>query len=239
MNKQAICISIAVMLPGVVSCKRESAAPSSKQQAASAAPASPASHRPASQPALKPARPAETGPQLDDNQRLAARLRILATLNPLKKQLVGQLTSALQAGTPASAVAACKLVVAKQRVKGVKDHAVKVGRTTDKLRNPLNRSPKWVEPYLAHFAVGVARPLDNFIVSIDDKQIGYIEPIYVKPMCTVCHGSEVDETTKAKLAELYPQDNAQGYKDGAFRGVFWATLERSALDAKPSAASDN
>ncbi|MCB9539757.1 MAG: DUF3365 domain-containing protein, partial [Myxococcales bacterium] len=53
---------------------------------------------------------------------------------------------------------------------------------------------------------------------------GYIEPLYVLPLCTQCHGQDLTEGVKSKLATLYPTDQATGYAPGDFRGVVWAEL---------------
>jgi hypothetical protein len=64
------------------------------------------------------------------------------------------------------------------------------------------------------------------VVLIDDKTVGYVEPIFVQPLCVTCHGGELESDLKAKLTELYPADQATGYAAGDFRGVFWAELPR-------------
>jgi hypothetical protein len=53
---------------------------------------------------------------------------------------------------------------------------------------------------------------------VRDGRTGYVEPIYVKPVCLACHGGNVDPGVKAKLAELYPEDQATGFREGDFRG---------------------
>jgi hypothetical protein len=64
------------------------------------------------------------------------------------------------------------------------------------------------------------------VVLIDDKTVGYVEPIFIQPLCVTCHGAELTPDLQAKLGELYPDDQATGYAAGDFRGVFWVELSR-------------
>ena len=41
-------------------------------------------------------------------------------------------------------------------------------------------------------------------------------------MCLACHGEHPAEAVRERLAALYPEDNASGYREGDLRGVFWA-----------------
>jgi hypothetical protein len=56
--------------------------------------------------------------------------------------------------------------------------------------------------------------------------VGYVEPIYVQPLCVTCHGATLAPDLQAKIDELYPNDQATGYAAGDLRGVFWAELAR-------------
>jgi hypothetical protein len=51
--------------------------------------------------------------------------------------------------------------------------------------------------------------------------VGYVEPIFVKPMCLPCHGSDIPDGVAARLDEHYPTDEARGFAEGDFRGLFW------------------
>ncbi|MBW2376809.1 MAG: DUF3365 domain-containing protein [Deltaproteobacteria bacterium] len=48
----------------------------------------------------------------------------------------------------------------------------------------------------------------------------------MQPLCVTCHGAELPPDLRARLAELYPEDQATGYAAGDFRGVFWVELPR-------------
>jgi hypothetical protein len=44
-------------------------------------------------------------------------------------------------------------------------------------------------------------------------------------MCLQCHGANIAPPVAAKLAELYPEDQATGFAAGDFRGLFWVELD--------------
>jgi hypothetical protein len=39
----------------------------------------------------------------------------------------------------------------------------------------------------------------------------------------VCHGSDIDPYVDARIRELYPDDQARGFKPGDIRGAFTIT----------------
>ena len=51
--------------------------------------------------------------------------------------------------------------------------------------------------------------------------MGYVEPIVMQPMCLTCHGESLAPEIAARISEVYPDDQATGFKVGDFRGVFW------------------
>ncbi len=61
-------------------------------------------------------------------------------------------------------------------------------------------------------------------VRLEDGSIGYVEPIYVQPLCLKCHGDDIPAPVQAKVTELYPTDAATGFASGDFRGLFWVRI---------------
>jgi hypothetical protein len=147
--------------------------------------------------------------------------RAEAALQPFKGQLFEDLTRALADG-PAEAVAFCRLqapaIAAAQSTGGVQ-----VGRTSHRLRNPANAPAPWMEPLLAAYGSAPAGAQPR-AVRLEDGRVGYVEPIYVRPLCLACHGTDVPAAVQAKLQEAYPEDQATGFAEGDFRGLFWVTL---------------
>jgi hypothetical protein len=139
-------------------------------------------------------------------------------LVPFKQNLMGALKDGLAQG-PVEAIQACRLEAPQIATQsGGGDY--RVGRTSHKLRNPANVPRDWMQPLLDHY---LAHPDDHAprVVALDNGGKGYVEPIQVNPMCLTCHGAAIDETVRARLKELYPDDQATGFNDGDFRGLFW------------------
>lgn len=151
----------------------------------------------------------------DDQAWLA---RGAETLAPLKQQLKGELMEGMKKGA-ANAIDVCS-VRAPEIAKAVGSETVTVGRTSHKLRNPDNAPRAWIKPLLDAY---VANPqsLEPRVVHLDDGRVGYVEPITVGPMCLTCHGSSISQDTKASIDAKYPKDEAIGFENGDFRGVFW------------------
>ncbi len=142
---------------------------------------------------------------------------------PLKKSLKQALVTGLEDG-PVAAMSAC-LVEAPKVAEAASSGAIKVGRASQKLRNPSNAPKPWMQPFLQVYETDPERR-EPGVVLIDDETVGYVEPIFLQPLCMTCHGAELAPDLQAKLKELYPDDQATGYAAGDYRGVFWAELPR-------------
>ena len=142
---------------------------------------------------------------------------------PFKKSLKQALVAGLEDG-PVAAVSACR-VEAPQLAAAQSIGAIKVGRASQKLRNPSNAAKLWMQPFLQVYETDPERRVPG-VVLIDKKTVGYVEPIFVQPLCVTCHGAELAPDLQAKVNELYPDDQATGYAAGDLRGVFWAELPR-------------
>jgi hypothetical protein len=141
-----------------------------------------------------------------------------ATLRPFKRELLAALTAGLADGA-ANAIDVCRLQ-APALAAAAGGAGITVGRTSHKLRNPANAPRAWLEPLLA---ARLADPGDREprTVSLPGGGSGYVEPIYVQPMCLACHGESLAPEVQAELGKLYPQDQATGFREGDFRGLFW------------------
>ena len=147
--------------------------------------------------------------------------RAQAALGPFKQDLMTALTGALQQG-PEHALDACRLR-APEIAAALSKEGIAMGRTSHKLRNPDNAPAPWVEPLLASYRNNPEARTPR-AVRLDDGGFGYVEPIYVKPLCLTCHGATRDPAVQQKIATLYPEDQATGFEEGDFRGLFWVTM---------------
>ncbi len=146
-----------------------------------------------------------------------------AAVLPFKKSLKGALVAGLEEG-PVNAISVCR-VEAPQLAEKASSGSARVGRTSRKLRNPANVAKPWMEPFLERYEQDPERR-EPAVVLIDERTVGYVEPIFVQPLCVTCHGATLAPDLAAKIAELYPSDEATGYAAGELRGIFWAELAR-------------
>ena len=142
---------------------------------------------------------------------------------PFKKSLKQALVTGLEDG-PVAAISACR-VEAPNLAEAQSKGGIRVGRASQKLRNPTNAPKLWMQKFLEVYETDPERR-EPGVVLIDDKTVGYVEPIFIQPLCVTCHGAELAPDLQAKLGELYPDDQATGYAAGDFRGVFWVELPR-------------
>jgi hypothetical protein len=150
-----------------------------------------------------------------------------AALEPFKERLQGALRDGLAQGTE-QAIDACRLR-APALAAEAGSPTVQLGRTSHKLRNPDNAPRPWVRPLLDAYLANPADPRPR-VVGLPAGRVGYVEPIYVQPMCLACHGESLAPAVKSRIDRLYPGDRAVGFREGDVRGLFWVELsqERSA-----------
>ena len=144
-------------------------------------------------------------------------------LAPFKQDLQQALQEGLAQGG-VEAIAACRLK-APEIATSLSRDGVRMGRSSHRLRNPANAAPQWVVPILEAYA---SDPSDSTprTVSVGTDRTGYIEPIFVQPLCLTCHGAELAPEVAAQISALYPTDRAVGYAVGDLRGVFWVEFPR-------------
>lgn len=145
-------------------------------------------------------------------------------LAPFKRDLQQALADGLAEG-PEAAIGACR-VQAPEIAARLSQDGIRVGRTSERLRNPANTAPSWVLPILSAFTDDPAERTPR-AVQIGEDRLGYAEPIVVQPLCLTCHGNDLSPELEARIRELYPQDQAQGYEAGDLRGVFWVEFPQT------------
>ena len=139
-------------------------------------------------------------------------------LMPFKQQLKQALLAGLAQG-PDKAIAACK-VEAPRIATELSVDGILLGRSSHRLRNPVNEAPAWVAPVLDGY-VATAGDLEPVSVSLAEGRAGYVEPILMQPLCLTCHGDVQDPALVERIEADYPQDRATGFEAGELRGVFW------------------
>lgn len=142
---------------------------------------------------------------------------------PFKRSLKAALVSGMDKG-PVQAISVCR-TEAPKIAEEASTQTARVGRSSLKLRNPANAPKAWMKPLLERYEANPEQR-EPAVVAIDKHTVGYVEPIFVQPLCLTCHGSNISEELQAQLSELYPSDQATGYEAGDLRGVFWAEIAR-------------
>ncbi len=155
----------------------------------------------------------EADAQAQHQQALAARDDLMAGL-------FARLSKAIQdEGTP-SAISVCSEAAPALAAEVAQTHALEIGRTSFKLRNPTNAAPGWAAAAIA------ARSEQELTVRSSEGSLGLLLPIRVAPPCLQCHGPAegIVPEVRSALAEKYPQDQAVGFADGDLRGWFWVEV---------------
>ena len=104
---------------------------------------------------------------------------------------------------------------------------IAAGRTSDRLRSPTNRAPKWAAETVQAWAGHAAREIDGFAFDLGDR-VGVLRPIVQRERCAACHGpvERLSPGVRAVLAERYPADRAVGFREGEIRGWFWVEMPK-------------
>lgn len=151
----------------------------------------------------------------------AMRTAAMDLMGSLKSKLVQE----LQAGGPASAVKVCS-EVAQEIASKHSDESMNVRRVSLKVRNPKDTPDAWERERLEALhdlhAQGSLPKEQFFVVEQGGQRYArYLKPIEIQKPCLSCHGPEdqLGEEVKARLRELYPQDEATGYQLGDLRGA--------------------
>ena len=136
-----------------------------------------------------------------------------------KKFLMKNVGEQMQKGGPESALEFCN-IEAMPLTKSMSDrYGLEIYRVSDKNRNPKNTaSPEelqLIEKYKKELLAGeTLKPVRT--------ETHYYEPLVTNAMCLQCHGEpgkNIKPKVAEKIAELYPNDRATGYKENEVRGL--------------------
>lgn len=149
--------------------------------------------------------------------------RAAAAKDALGGTLLGELTTALQDGDAAKAIAVCQRRAPAIAQEVAAAQQVRIGRTSARLRNEQNAAPAWARAHVDGTSAEPAR------FAGPGGELGALFPIRLMPQCALCHGPAEDlapAVTKA-LGEHYPQDRATGFRPGELRGWFWVEVPKA------------
>ncbi|MEY3219531.1 MAG: hypothetical protein RIT27_888 [Pseudomonadota bacterium] len=161
----------------------------------------------------------------------AAEIDVAPFRNAIKSfggDLKSELQTAMKAGGPLKAIEICNIKAMPITEEHAQKLDWKIGRTSLKIRNPKNAPDKWETDVLNAFEQRKTNGEDpnnleqvETITNADgSKEIRYMKAIPVAEGCLACHGEQLNPELAAKLKELYPDDQATGFKVGDLRGAF-------------------
>ena len=142
------------------------------------------------------------------------------------EKLKSELLGAMKVDGPLKAIDVCK-VAAPAIAVDASANGWSVGRTSLKTRNPKSGPDVWEKRVLQEFDATKSKGADatklehsEVVENNGVRTFRFMKAIPVAEPCLTCHGEAIKEPVKAKLAELYPDDRATGYKEGDIRGAF-------------------
>jgi hypothetical protein len=139
--------------------------------------------------------------------------------------LIKRMNEELARGGPAAALSVYRDEAARLTANLGRDHDMRIGRTSFRLRNPRNAPPEWAAPYVKEANARDARTAPTWVIEMG-PMVGVIAPLETRETCTLCHGPQ-DKLPPAILNAIranYPGDRATGFTTGQVRGWIWAEV---------------
>jgi len=146
------------------------------------------------------------------------------------KQLKNKLQQGMKAGGPDEAIQVCYTAAEKIASQVSEQKGWKIARTSLKVRNDNNKADAWEKKVLDDFEQRLKQ--GEAIKDIDFSEVinkqnqsvfRYMKAIPTQGICLTCHGEKLAPAITEKLQQLYPQDQATGFKLGDIRGAFSIT----------------
>lgn len=165
----------------------------------------------------------ESAPAASPEQdRSKAQAKAIEAKDALFQRLSGRLAEAMKTGGPAAAIEVCSHEASDIAAVVGKEHGVKIGRTSIKLRNSKNVPPDWAKSCIEDSS-SEPQTLD-----LPNGETGVLLPIKLQAKCVACHGPTemLNDEVRQQLAKFYPDDEATGFKEGDLRGWFWIEVPR-------------
>lgn len=145
----------------------------------------------------------------------------------LGEGLKSELMAAIKSGGANEAIQVCNQRAPEISKAVSTEKNLIVGRTSLKTRNSGNRPDTWERKVLEQFE---ARKNDGEDAAVMEHYelaeyngkpaMRYMKPIVTGKPCLMCHGEQIPETLQDKIAALYPEDSATGFRLGDIRGAF-------------------
>jgi hypothetical protein len=190
-----------------------------------------------------PVPPVPTGP-LMPAQQAAAIVEGKTIVEEAFSLLSSNLQSAIASGGVTNALPYCSLAASPLTASIAERHGVTLQRVSHKPRNPGARADAVEQHVLGRFeaqlAIGV--PLEPLATNVIVGQATFFAPIVLNnELCLNCHGvpgQDIQPETLAVIRELYPQDEATGFRLGELRGAWRVDMPLGLLAQSTSGTND-
>ena len=142
------------------------------------------------------------------------------------KELSSNLMQQMKLGGPEQAVPFCNLQAMPITIKMSKKFNVNIKRTSDKVRNSLNKPTKRELQIIEEYKTLLQSNTKlTAIVELNknDTNKQFYAPIIVNEKCLACHGKleeQLSIKTDSLVKSLYPNDKAIGYNNVDLRGIW-------------------
>jgi hypothetical protein len=143
--------------------------------------------------------------------------------------LSGRLMAAIEQGGIPNAVKYCN-VAALPLIDSLSNvHQANIRRTSLKVRNVQDVPQGWEKEVLEAYQILLAegKKPTSMVKKLDQKRVAFAMPIFMAQPCLKCHGKlgqTLNEQHYTTIKQLYPQDQAIGYVDGDWRGMWSITF---------------
>ena len=151
-----------------------------------------------------------------------------------------ELMAGMQEGGPVNAISVCNLSAPAIANTYSVRNGWDVGRTSLRVRNPENAPDAWERSVLESFEQRKAQGEDpaqmeyhEVVQTGSGTELRYMKAIPTVELCLACHGTQVDSTVRERLAKLYPEDKATGFRVGDIRGAFSITQPLEGGEQEP------
>jgi hypothetical protein len=167
------------------------------------------------------------GPARADEPVAALKTEAAGLLGEYATTLLSALKGAIGSVGPVEAIPVCHDLAPKVGAEISARSGWRVARTSLKLRNDASAPDSYEEAVLREFAARAAAGesaetlVKAEIVETDGEKVFHlVKAIPTADLCLTCHGTEVKPEVRARLLELYPNDQATGFRVGDLRGAF-------------------
>lgn len=152
-----------------------------------------------------------------------ARHAVQALAGALQKEM----KTAMDNGGPLAAVASCNAQALPLTSQISQQQGLVIQRTALRVRNPANSPDAWEQRALEHFLArqqaGETLKGMSFSEIVEEngqRVFRMLQAIPTQPQCLGCHGDQLDAELENKINQLYPNDQARGFRAGDLRGAF-------------------